>query len=77
MGGGGGGAAVQVSKTMAAVMEELQARSDSMADEVFESMDANKVRAATRVACFIAGSSRGRFRGFWFGPDSRYRCIRL
>eukprot|EP00291_Cryptomonas_curvata_P010890 CAMPEP_0172187530 /NCGR_PEP_ID=MMETSP1050-20130122/21396_1 /TAXON_ID=233186 /ORGANISM="Cryptomonas curvata, Strain CCAP979/52" /LENGTH=335 /DNA_ID=CAMNT_0012861877 /DNA_START=8 /DNA_END=1015 /DNA_ORIENTATION=- len=32
----------QVSKTMAAVMEELQSRSDSMADEVFESMDANK-----------------------------------
>ena len=33
----------QVSKTMGAVMEELQSRSDTMADEVFESMDANKV----------------------------------
>jgi hypothetical protein len=37
----------QVSKTMAAVMEELQSRSDSMADEVFESMDDNKVSPAT------------------------------
>jgi hypothetical protein len=35
---------------MSAVMEELQSRSDTMADEVFESMDANKVAPPPALA---------------------------
>ena len=39
---------------MAAVIDELQSRSDTMADEVFESMDANKVPACTLTGSVLA-----------------------